>query len=86
MTASELLLQLQSDFLDVPVVRPTVTETTVLGAAYAAGLATGVWSGFAELQEHWKVDRRFNPAMSGQDRSAAAAQWAKAVQRTLDWS
>lgn len=86
MTASELLLQMQSDFLDVPVVRPIVTETTVLGAAYAAGLATGVWSGFPELREHWKADRRFTPAMSEQDRSAAAAQWAKAVQRTLDWS
>jgi glycerol kinase len=86
MTASELLLQLQSDFLDVPVVRPTVTETTVLGAAYAAGLATGVWSSFAELREHWKADRRFTPAMSEQDRSVAAAHWAKAVQRTLDWT
>jgi glycerol kinase len=85
MAASELLLQLQSDFLDVPVVRPTVTETTVLGAAYAAGLATGVWSGFEQLREQWRADRYFIPAMSEQDRSAAATQWAKAVERTVGW-
>ncbi|HEX6686211.1 MAG TPA: glycerol kinase, partial [Candidatus Limnocylindrales bacterium] len=73
-------------FLDVPVVRPVVTETTVLGAAYAAGLATGVWSGQAELRDHWKADRRFTPAMSNDDRSAALALWAKAVERTLGWT
>jgi len=86
MAASDLLLQMQSDFLDVPVVRPTFTETTVLGAAYAAGLATGVWPGLSELRQHWKADRRFTPKMSNEDRSAAAARWAKAVERTLNWT
>jgi glycerol kinase len=86
MTASDLLLQLQSDFLNVPVTRPTVTETTVLGAAYAAGLATGVWSGPDELREHWKADRRFTPAMSEEDRSAALSRWGRAVERTLNWA
>jgi glycerol kinase len=86
MTASDLLLQMQSDVLNVPVTRPTVTETTVVGAAYAAGLATGVWSGEQELRERWNAERRFTPAMSEQDRATAARQWAKAVERTLGWS
>jgi glycerol kinase len=86
MTASDLLLQLQADFLDVPVTRPVVTETTVLGAAYAAGLATGVWSGPEELRSHWKAERTFRPAMAAEDRLRAKALWDKAVARTLDWA
>ena len=86
MTASELLLQIQADVLDTPVVRPTVTETTCLGAAYAAGLAVGFWPDLAALRENWRVDGRWDPAMTGPDREAARAQWRKAVSRSLDWA
>jgi glycerol kinase len=85
MTASELLLQIQADVLDMPVVRPTVTETTCLGAAYAAGLAVGFWPDLAALRANWRVDRRWDPAMPGERREAARAQWRKAVARSLDW-
>ena len=64
MTASELLLQIQADILGVEVVRPTITETTVLGAAYAAGLAVGVWPDLPTLRAQWKADRRWQPSMS----------------------
>jgi len=86
MTASELLLQFQADVLDVPVVRPTVTETTCLGAAYAAGLAVGFWSGLDELRANWRADREWTPAMGKDERERGRAQWRKAVQRTLDWT
>jgi glycerol kinase len=85
MTASELLLQIQADLLGVPVVRPAVTETTCLGAAYAAGLAVGFWPDLAALRANWRVDRRWDPAMPGERREAARAQWRKAVARSLDW-
>ncbi len=86
MTASDLLLQIQADVLDVPVVRPTVTETTCLGAAYAAGLAVGFWPDQAALRENWRVDRRFEPAMRAERRDAERIRWRKAVSRTLDWA
>jgi glycerol kinase len=85
MTASDLLLQIQADLLGVPVVRPTVTETTCLGAAYAAGLAVGFWPGPAALRENWRVDRQWEPAMPARLRETARAQWHKAVTRSLDW-
>jgi glycerol kinase len=85
MTASELLLQIQADVLDVPVVRPTVTETTCLGAAYAAGLAVGFWPDLAALRENWRLDRRWEPRLPAEQREAARAQWRKAVARSLDW-
>jgi glycerol kinase len=85
MTASTVLLQTQSDVLDVPVVRPRVTETTCLGAAYAAGLAVGVWSSLDELRANWSEDAVWHPAMAAEDRDAAYARWRKAVTRTLDW-
>ncbi|MGH2908318.1 MAG: glycerol kinase GlpK [Solirubrobacteraceae bacterium] len=85
MTANELLMQFQADVLGVPVIRPEVTETTALGAAYAAGLAVGFWSDQDELRERWSEDKRWEPQMSEQDREAQYAQWKKAVQRTLDW-
>jgi glycerol kinase len=85
MTASDLLLQIQADLLGVPVVRPTVTETTCLGAAYAAGLAVGFWPGLAALRENWRVDRQWEPAMPARLRETARAQWRKAVTRSLDW-
>ncbi len=82
MTANDLLMQFQADVLGVPVIRPKVTETTALGAAYAAGLATGFWSGQDELCERWAEDKRWLPE---QDREHEYARWKKAVQRSLDW-
>jgi glycerol kinase len=86
MTANELLMQFQADVLGVPVVRPSVTETTALGAAYAAGLAVGFWDGEAELRERWAEDRRWEPQMADEDRESGYAQWKKAVERSLDWA
>ena len=85
MTANELLMQFQADVLDIPVIRPRVTETTALGAAYAAGLAEGVWSSREELCERWEEDKRWEPNMEAEHREREFARWQKAVQRTLDW-
>jgi len=84
-TANDLCMQIQSDVLGVDVVRPVVAETTALGAAYAAGLAVGFWAGPDELRTNWREGRRWTPAWSGEQRSAAYAGWRKAVQRSLDW-
>jgi glycerol kinase len=85
MVANELLMQFQADTLDVPVVRPTVVETTALGAAYAAGLAVGYWAGLDDLKANWGVDKTWQPAMDEETREAGYAGWKKAVERTLDW-
>jgi glycerol kinase len=85
MTANELLMQFQADVLGVPVIRPEVTETTALGAAYAAGLATGFWADQDELKERWAEDKRWEPQMDEADREKEYARWKKAVQRSLDW-
>jgi glycerol kinase len=85
MTANALLMQIQADILNVPVIRPAVTETTVLGAAYAAGLAVGFWAGKEELCQHWSVDRIWNSKMAESERQSGYLQWKKAVSRTLDW-
>jgi glycerol kinase len=85
MTANELLMQFQADVLGVPVIRPSVTETTALGAAYAAGLATGFWSDQAELKERWAEDKRWEPQMEEDEREKQYARWKKAVSRSLDW-
>jgi glycerol kinase len=85
MTADELLMQLQADVLGVPVIRPKVTETTALGAAFAAGLAVGFWSDQAELTERWSQDRRWEPRMDERRRERELAQWKKAVTRSFDW-
>lgn len=82
MTASDLLLQIQADLLGVPVTRPTITETTVLGAAYAAGLASGVWPDEATLRDHWKADRRWEPSITDAQRARAAELWQRAVAKT----
>ncbi|RMI31734.1 glycerol kinase GlpK [Nocardia stercoris] len=84
MVGNELLMQFQADILNVPVVRPVVTETTALGAAYAAGLATGIWSGTDELRANWAEDKTWRPAMSDDERAARYAAWNKAVERTYD--
>jgi glycerol kinase len=86
MTANELLMQFQADILGVPVVRPVVAETTALGAAYAAGLAVGFWSGLDELRANWQVGRRWEPMMDVASREALLRQWKKAVTRTFDWA
>ncbi len=79
-------MQFQADVLGVPVVRPQVTETTALGAAYLAGLATGFWASPEELQAKRQNDVRFEPKMSAQDRAARRALWRKAVDRAKNWS
>ena len=84
-TVNNTLMQLQADILGVPVVRPVVAETTALGAAYAAGLATGFWKDVDDLRQNWRQDRQWEPRWSADQRDAAYAGWQKAVQRTLDW-
>ncbi|MFG2250438.1 glycerol kinase GlpK [Spirillospora sp. NPDC048823] len=84
-TANELCMQMQADILGVPVSRPVVAETTALGAAYAAGLATGFWNTTDELRQNWNEDRRWNPTWTDQQRRTGYAGWKKAVERTLDW-
>ncbi len=84
-TANHLCMQLQADILGVPVSRPVVAETTALGAAYAAGLAVGFWSGTEELRANWNEAARWEPQWSQDRRDAGYAGWQKAVQRTLDW-
>lgn len=85
MVANDALMQFQSDILGVPVVRPKITETTALGAAYAAGLATGFWSDLGELTANWSEDKRWEPQMDADERKRQLRLWKKAVQRTLDW-
>ncbi len=84
-TACSLLMQMQADLLGVPVVRPKVTETTALGAAYLAGLATGFWSDEREIAALWSRDRVFEPALSREAAGARLAQWKRAVERARDW-
>ncbi len=84
-TANSLCMQLQADILGVPVSRPQVAETTALGAAYAAGLAVGFWSGTEELRSNWAESQRWSPTWTDQQREDGYAGWSKAVQRTLDW-
>ena len=81
-SCNDLLMQMQADFSGVPVVRPQVTETTALGAAYLAGLAIGFWAGLDEIVAQWRVDRRFEPQMKPDARAAKLARWHKAVKRS----
>jgi glycerol kinase len=85
MVVNELLMQFQADILDVPVVRPKMTETTALGAAYAAGLAVGYWRNRDDLVSNWAVDKRWKPQMAQSTRDALFNSWQKAVGRSLDW-
>ncbi len=84
-TANALCMQIQADTLGVEVSKPLVAETTALGAAYAAGLATGFWASPEELRENWQEDRRWSPQRSDAERAEAYAGWHRAVERTLDW-
>jgi len=84
-TANDLAMQLQADILGIPVSRPAVAETTALGAAYAAGLACGFWSGTGELERNWQESRRWEPSWDDEQREDGYRNWRKAVERTLGW-
>ncbi|MEA2277448.1 MAG: glycerol kinase [Solirubrobacteraceae bacterium] len=86
MVGNDLLMQFQADILGVPVIRPEVAETTSLGAAYAAGLATGFWGEIEDLRENWAEDKRWQPNMDESAREVAYKFWKKAVTRTFDWA
>jgi glycerol kinase len=83
---NDLLMQMQADFSGVPVVRPKVTETTALGAAYLAGLAVGFWTDANDIASHWQVDRRFEPQMTPTARAAKLARWHQAVGKSKRWA
>ncbi|MDO9062995.1 MAG: glycerol kinase GlpK, partial [Microbacterium sp.] len=85
MIANNTLMQFQADILGVPVIRPVVAETTALGAAYAAGLAVGFWSGLDELRANWQEDSRWEPRMEQSERERQLRNWKKAVTKTFDW-
>jgi glycerol kinase len=85
MIANDTLMQFQADILGVPVIRPVVAETTALGAAYAAGLAVGFWSGLDDLRANWQEDRRWEPKMETEERERQLRLWKKAVTKTFDW-
>jgi glycerol kinase len=85
MVGNDLLMQFQADLLGVPVIRPQVAETTALGAAYAAGLATGFWGEVEDLRENWQEDKRWEPQMDSAQRDEYYKYWKKAVTRTFDW-
>ena len=82
-TANDLLMQFQSDILNTQVLRPTVTETTALGAAYLAGLAVGYWEHIEEIHEQWQIDKLFKPVMSEDEKASLTKGWAKAVIATI---
>ncbi|TMH44700.1 MAG: glycerol kinase GlpK [Betaproteobacteria bacterium] len=84
--ANDLLMQFQADLLGVPVLRPTVLETTALGAAYLAGLTVNLWKSREELAKHWHLDRSFEPRMSRGEAQAKLARWREAVRRARDWA
>src|SRR6267142_211346 len=84
-SANDLLMQFQADLLGVPVVRPKVLETTALGAAYLAGLATGVWTSREEIAKQWKVAKRFEPKMKREDAARRMEEWKRALDRARGW-
>jgi glycerol kinase len=85
MVANDLLMQFQADLLGVPVIRPVVAETTALGAAYAAGLATGFWASEDDIRNNWAEDKRWEPKMDSAKRDEYYKYWKRAVTRTFDW-
>ncbi len=86
MVVNAMLMQFQSDILDIPVVRPQVAETTALGAAYAAGLSVGFWDSRDELAAHWREEKRWNPTMERNERERRLRLWRKAVERSFGWA
>jgi glycerol kinase len=85
-TANNLLMQFQSDLLDTKVVRPTVVETTALGAAYLAGLAVGYWSSTEDIQQQWQMERVFSPSMDNEKRKELSEGWKRAINTAISWS
>jgi glycerol kinase len=85
-SVNDTLMQIQADVLQIPVVRPKVTETTALGAAYLAGLAAGVWPDREAIRQQWQVDRRFEPQISSDEAAARRATWRRAVDRAKNWA
>ncbi|MDK2945675.1 glycerol kinase GlpK [Geotoga petraea] len=85
MVVNNLLMQFQSDILNVPVIKPRVTETTALGAAYAAGLAVNVWSSTDELKKHWSIDKKFKSKMKEAKRKDLYKNWKKAIDKSIGW-
>ncbi len=85
MVHNHLLMQFQADILGVPVVRPIIAETTALGAAYVAGLATGFWENLDDLRSNWQISHTWQPAMDSHNRDRLYAGWKKAVSRAFDW-
>ena len=85
MVHNELLMQFQADMLNVRVVRPKITETTALGAAYAAGLAVGFWNNLDDLRNNWQADMSWEPRMDAEVRTTLYKGWLKAIERTFDW-
>ena len=85
MVANAGLMQFQADILGIPVIRPKVIETSALGAAYAAGLAVGFWSGLDELRSNWQEGQRWEPRMSAEERGRLLRVWHKAISKSLDW-
>ncbi len=83
---NDFLMQFQADILGVPVVRPSVTESTALGAAYLAGLATGFWRSPDEIKQATRIDRRFEPSMPPEQARHLRSTWQRAVQRSRDWA
>ncbi|AQG81368.1 glycerol kinase GlpK [Spirosoma montaniterrae] len=85
MVVNDLLMQFQSDMLNCPVIRPLITETTALGAAYAAGLAVGFWNGFDDLRQNWGIAKTYEPHMEEIQRSKLMRGWQKAIERSFGW-
>jgi glycerol kinase len=85
-TANSLCMQMQADIMGIDITRPLITETTALGAAYAAGLAVGFWKDIEELKKQWQQSRRWNATSTAEDRAAGYAGWKKAVERALNWA
>lgn len=84
--SNDLLMQLQADVVGVPVQRPSVTETTALGAAYLAGLAVGYWPGLSEIARQWRIEAEYRPVMPADRREALYAGWQRAVERARSWA
>ena len=85
-TANSLCMQMQADIMGIEITRPLITETTALGAAYAAGLAVGFWKNTDELKKQWKQSRRWSPTSTPENRAKGYAEWKKAIERTLNWA
>ncbi|MFC3446321.1 FGGY-family carbohydrate kinase, partial [Falsochrobactrum ovis] len=86
MTVNDLMMQFQSDIIDVPVVRPKIIETTALGAAYAAGLAVQFWKSTDDISENWQMSKRWEPKMEEIERERLFNSWGKAIRRSLRWT